>query len=78
MRLIQNDSSYVTFGDIYEEYCEEVGIGREDPIFLVVEKVKQSMKEFKKMMGRPVSPLRLLYYKLLNICHSSTEVTSSI
>ncbi|THH01673.1 hypothetical protein EW026_g1062 [Hermanssonia centrifuga] len=49
----ENDSSYVTFGDIYEEYCEEVGIGREDPIFLVVEKVKQSMKEFKKMMGRP-------------------------
>ncbi|KZT74387.1 FAT-domain-containing protein [Daedalea quercina L-15889] len=45
MRLVQNDASYITLGDIYDQYCEESGIAREDPILLAVEKLKVTMRD---------------------------------
>ena len=61
MRIVQNDSSYVTLADIYEQYCDSAGIVREDPIFLMGEKTKVVLREFKKVNGRPVccSPMFL-------------------
>ncbi|TFK56003.1 FAT-domain-containing protein [Heliocybe sulcata] len=46
LRLLQNDSSHVTLGDIYDQHCEEAGTSREDPIFVVGEKVKTVLREF--------------------------------
>ncbi|KAL4241981.1 DNA Damage Response and Repair Kinase [Abortiporus biennis] len=47
LRLLQNDSSYVNFGDIYDNHCEEIGIMREDPIFSVGEKCKLVLRELR-------------------------------
>ena len=55
MRILQNDSSYITLADIYEQYCEETGIQREDPLFMMGEKVRAIMREFRKTNGRLVS-----------------------
>lgn len=44
LRLMQNDSSYVTFGDMFEKYCEEAGISRDDPVFIPGEKMKQMLR----------------------------------
>ncbi|KZT26868.1 FAT-domain-containing protein [Neolentinus lepideus HHB14362 ss-1] len=46
LRLMQNDSSYVTLGDIYDHHCEETGASREDPVLVVGEKVKTVLREF--------------------------------
>lgn len=55
MRILQNDSSYITLADIYEQFCEESGIMREDPIFLMGERSRACIREFKKTHGRMVS-----------------------
>lgn len=54
LRLLQNDSSYVTLGDIYDRHCEETGITREDPILVSGEKVKSVLLDFKHVNQRPV------------------------
>lgn len=62
LRLLQNDSSYVTLGDIYDRHCEEHGITREDPILVSGEKVKRVLLEFKQSMGR--TPSKTEYFTL--------------
>lgn len=52
LRLLQNDSSYVTLGDIYDRHCEEIGITREDPILVSGEKVKSILLDFKQVNQR--------------------------
>lgn len=54
LRLLQNDSSYVTLGDIYDRHCEETGITREDPILVSGEKVKSVLLDFKQVNQRAV------------------------
>jgi hypothetical protein len=54
LRLLQNDSSYVTLGDIYDRHCEENGITREDPILVSGEKVKSVLLDFKQANQRAV------------------------
>ena len=54
MRLLQSDSSYITFADIFEQYCEEHGVGREDPVFLIGEKLKAAMREIRETKDRSV------------------------
>lgn len=54
LRLLQNDSSYVTLGDIYDRHCEETGITREDPILVSGEKAKSVLLEFKQGNQRTV------------------------
>lgn len=60
LRLLQNDSSYVTLGDIYDRHCEETGITREDPILVAGEKVRSVLLDFKHVNQRPVR-IRLNY-----------------
>lgn len=51
MRLLQNDSSYITFGDIYEQFCVENGLVREDPFYMIAEKVKAATIAYKQAHG---------------------------
>ncbi|EPQ59490.1 hypothetical protein GLOTRDRAFT_136350 [Gloeophyllum trabeum ATCC 11539] len=46
LRLLQNDSSYINLGDIYDQYCEDTGVSKEDPILVVGEKIKTVLREF--------------------------------
>ncbi|KAI0092413.1 atypical/PIKK/TRRAP protein kinase [Irpex rosettiformis] len=46
-RLIVTDPSYINLGDIYEQFCDESGIGREDAVFLMGEKMKAVSRGFK-------------------------------
>ncbi|KAI6164899.1 hypothetical protein EDD17DRAFT_1802323 [Pisolithus thermaeus] len=62
LRLLQNDSSYVTLGDIYDRHCEEHGITREDPILVSGEKVKRVLQDFKQSIGR--TPSKTEYFTL--------------
>lgn len=43
LRLLQNDSSYITLGDIYDQHCEDTGIEREDPSLLMTENYKAAL-----------------------------------
>ncbi|KAF8138723.1 FAT domain-containing protein [Boletus edulis] len=62
LRLLQNDSSYVTLGDIYDRHCEETGITREDPILVSGEKVKSVLLDFKQANQR--APGKAEYFTL--------------
>ncbi|KAG9317678.1 hypothetical protein JVU11DRAFT_1890 [Chiua virens] len=62
LRLLQNDSSYVTLGDIYDRHCEEIGITREDPILVSGEKVKSVLFDFKQANQR--APGKAEYFNL--------------
>lgn len=53
MRLLQNDSSYVTMGDIYEQFCNESGVGREDAHFLLPDKTRTTLMQYKQANGAP-------------------------
>lgn len=41
-RLVESDSSFVSLHEIYEEHCREVGMGKDDPIMLWVEKMRST------------------------------------
>ncbi|KAI0068843.1 FAT-domain-containing protein [Artomyces pyxidatus] len=62
LRLLQNDSSYVTFGDIFEQYCESAGIAREDPILIPGEKCKLVFRDFRQENER--MPNKTEYFAL--------------
>ena len=55
LRLLQNDASYISLGDIYDQHCEDSGMAREEPILMIGEKVKATVREFKQKQGRLVS-----------------------
>lgn len=46
LRLYQQDSSYVSLGEFCDQFCEESGVAREDPILIPGERVKTILKEF--------------------------------
>lgn len=58
LRLYQQDSSYVSLGEICDQFCEESGVAREDPILIPGEKVKTILKEFTEEHKRMVSHSR--------------------
>lgn len=67
MRLIQSDSSYVSMMEIYEQFCAEKGIAREDPLYMVPEKLRPAMLNYKQTTNTYVS------YTLCFVCsHSLT------
>ena len=45
VRLIANDSSYITLQEIYEQHCEKIGISREDPVLVAGDKCKAVFRE---------------------------------
>ncbi|KZT41150.1 hypothetical protein SISSUDRAFT_1059707 [Sistotremastrum suecicum HHB10207 ss-3] len=47
LRLVENDSSYITLQDIYDQHCEDIGILKEEPIMLFADKCK-SVTDLKK------------------------------
>jgi transformation/transcription domain-associated protein len=57
LRLLQNDSSYVSFNDIYERHCRDTSISREDPILVSGEKAKKVLQEYKQTHAKTVSLL---------------------
>ncbi|KDQ64542.1 hypothetical protein JAAARDRAFT_28186 [Jaapia argillacea MUCL 33604] len=62
LRLLQNDSSYITLGDIFDQSYEAPGVTREDPILAVGEKVKAVLRDFNQSMGR--MPSKSEYFTL--------------
>lgn len=74
MRLFQTDSSYVSFGDIYDLHCEENSMPKEEPVLHVGEKVKKVLREFRQSATRQVrSPNEKRYYWQLTMCLQLTK-----
>ncbi|CAL1700686.1 unnamed protein product [Somion occarium] len=48
LRLLENDSSYITLFDIYEQHCKSNGLTTEDAIFLVGEKARIALRDFRQ------------------------------
>ncbi|KAF8621580.1 hypothetical protein AX15_007606 [Amanita polypyramis BW_CC] len=63
LRLFQTDSSYILMSDIYERFCTETGMAREEPILFTGEKVKKVMAEFKQASDRAVTKAEYIALK---------------
>ncbi|TFK75868.1 hypothetical protein BDN72DRAFT_954419 [Pluteus cervinus] len=48
VRLFQTDSSYIAFSDIYDQFCDENKISKEDPTLFAGEKVKKVLRDFRQ------------------------------
>ena len=45
IRLLANDSSYVTLQDVYDQHCSDKGVTREDPVLQVAQKTREILEE---------------------------------
>ncbi|KAJ3510077.1 hypothetical protein NLJ89_g4881 [Agrocybe chaxingu] len=63
VRLYQTDSSYVSFGDVYDLHCEETQISREEPILFVGEKVRKVLREYRQQLSKK-QPTKVDYLTL--------------
>ena len=50
-RLVESDSSVTSLQDIYERYCEDVGMDKDDPIMAYVEKFRSLMAALPKTVS---------------------------
>lgn len=60
VRIITNDSSYVSLQDMYDRHCEEIGITREEPALLVAQKTKLIAREMGTVVGSFLHPACVL------------------
>ncbi|KAJ7590989.1 hypothetical protein C8J56DRAFT_1135339 [Mycena floridula] len=49
LRLIQTDSSYISFIDIYDLHCQKVGMTREDPLLYAADKMRKVLREYRTL-----------------------------
>ncbi|KAG2013625.1 atypical/PIKK/TRRAP protein kinase [Coprinopsis cinerea AmutBmut pab1-1] len=63
VRLFQTDSSYISFGDIYDLHCEEKGIAKEMPILYSGEKVKQVLRQWQMVPNKILSKTEYITLK---------------
>ncbi|KAM6495848.1 hypothetical protein JOM56_008554 [Amanita muscaria] len=63
VRLFQTDTSYISMNDIYERFCSEAEMSREEPILYAGEKTKKVMAEFKQASDRAVTKTEYLTLK---------------
>ncbi|KAK9721294.1 transcription-associated protein 1 [Basidiobolus ranarum] len=46
-RLVQDDPSYTSLQEIYEDYCDEVGIHKDDPVVFYLDKLRTLLSDKK-------------------------------
>jgi transformation/transcription domain-associated protein len=54
LRLEQNSARGINLSDVYDQWCEQTGITREEPMIAVGERLKQTVREWKQAHGRPL------------------------
>ncbi|KAJ2911788.1 hypothetical protein MD484_g8627, partial [Candolleomyces efflorescens] len=63
VRLFQTNSSYVSFGDIFDLHCEEAGLSKEEPILYSGEKVKRVLRGFREFPSRQLTKTEYITLK---------------
>ncbi|KAF9485316.1 hypothetical protein BDN70DRAFT_848082 [Pholiota conissans] len=63
VRLYQTDSSYISFGDIYDLHCETKGMSREEPILFMGEKVRKVLRDYRLQFAKK-QPTKVEYVTL--------------
>jgi transformation/transcription domain-associated protein len=41
LRLLENDTSYITMQDVYDQRCEAIGLAREEAMLIFADKTKR-------------------------------------
>lgn len=59
LRLVENDSTYLTFQDIYDQHCKDVDICREDPMLAFADKLRTVYDPAKPLTKAEGSNLRM-------------------
>ncbi|KAI9356612.1 hypothetical protein BD770DRAFT_444067 [Pilaira anomala] len=59
VRMVQDDPSYCTLYDIYEDHCDSSNIHKDDPLVFFVEKLKNSVNQSTDVMALKTEQLNL-------------------
>ncbi|KID86829.1 histone acetylase complex subunit [Metarhizium guizhouense ARSEF 977] len=67
IRIVQEDTSYVTLQAVYEDHCRRMGFSKDEPVLFTLEKLR-GVLESKSQQGKPelTPPARL---EVLNAVH---------
>ncbi|KAI8099099.1 uncharacterized protein BX664DRAFT_310101 [Halteromyces radiatus] len=76
VRMVQDDPSYYTLHDIYEDHCDTIQIHKDDPMVYFADKLKKNIRSGKKVMNQKAELLNLRMEINDEIC--STMVPSNI
>ncbi|KAL1742601.1 FAT domain-containing protein [Schizophyllum fasciatum] len=61
MRLWMTDSSYTTLQDVYDLYCAEKGMSREEALFFIGERVRKTLRDIKNSQRAQQNPTKVEY-----------------
>uniref|UniRef100_D8PQ42 Non-specific serine/threonine protein kinase n=1 Tax=Schizophyllum commune (strain H4-8 / FGSC 9210) TaxID=578458 RepID=D8PQ42_SCHCM len=61
MRLWMTDSSYTTLQDVYDQYCVDKGMSREEAIFFIGERVRKTLRDIKNSQRQQQNPSKVEY-----------------
>lgn len=50
VRMVQDDPSYYTLHDIYEDYCDTVQMHKDDPMVYFADKLKKNIRPVKEVI----------------------------
>ncbi|GAA5802218.1 hypothetical protein HPULCUR_007681 [Helicostylum pulchrum] len=59
VRMVQDDTSYCTLYDIYEDHCDSANIHKDDPLIFFIEKLKNSVSKNTDVMTLKTELLNL-------------------
>ncbi|CAO3681372.1 unnamed protein product [Umbelopsis ramanniana] len=59
VRLVQDDPSYCSLQEIYEDHCDNVGIHRDEPIMYFIEKIRANIDAKKAIANQKTELLNL-------------------
>lgn len=59
VRLVQDDPSYCSLQEIYEDHCDNAGIHRDDPIVYFIEKIRANIDSKKAIANQKTELLNL-------------------
>ncbi|KAG2237337.1 hypothetical protein INT48_009070 [Thamnidium elegans] len=59
VRMVQDDTSYTSLYDIYEDHCDSVHMHKDDPLVYFVEKFKSNINAQKDMLNQKTELLNL-------------------
>ncbi|CAO3646140.1 unnamed protein product [Cunninghamella echinulata] len=59
VRMVQDDPSYYTLHDIYEDYCDTVQMHKDDPMVYFADKLKKNIRPVKEVMAQKTELINL-------------------
>ena len=58
IRIVEEDTSYITLQGVYEDYCRRMGMSKDEPVLFTMEKVRSVLESQKSAVSSPENNTR--------------------